>query len=115
VADDWRSAYLLSDPLVSNTHLRIHTVIYDLDHPDELSPLVYALDLSRNGTLWNGSPIERGAGGILLSDGDILTLSPDTYLQFRTPEPHLGPYLTKVQTEEVKVSLYRVSDSPLFH
>ena len=49
----------------------------DIDEDETtVPPLVYAEDLSRNGTFWNGRLIGRGNGGFLLSDGDVLRLSP---------------------------------------
>lgn len=44
---------------------------------------MYAEDLSRNGTYWNGSLIGKGNGGVLLSDGDILRVSPRICYQYR--------------------------------
>lgn len=76
------SQYTINDPCVSNKHLRIYTIIYDDDNPTEVAPLVYAEDLSRNGTYWNGSLIGKGNGGFLLSDGDTLRLSSHTLLRF---------------------------------
>jgi hypothetical protein len=91
--------------MVSNAHIRIHTIIYDFDSLEDVGPLVYVQDLSRNGTLWNGILIERGGGGVLLSNGDILTLSPDSYMQFRCSNETTTTDLTKLQVEESKVSL----------
>lgn len=78
--------------MVSNRHLRIYTIIFDADQSDGTAPLVYAEDMSRNGTYWNGSLIGKGSGGVLLSDGDTLRLSPRIYYHFypstsRTGEP----------------------------
>ncbi|ETI23516.1 hypothetical protein G647_05318 [Cladophialophora carrionii CBS 160.54] len=90
--DKSRCQYVLNDPYVSKRHLRIYTVVYEDDEPSEVENLVYAEDLSLNGTYWNGSFIGKGNGGFLLSDGDTLRLSRRTYLIFtampscRTPE-----------------------------
>jgi len=72
------SQYVLDDPIISNKHLRIYSVVYDSDKPNDVTPLVYAEDLSRNGTFWNGSLIGKGNGGFLLSDNDTLRLSTTT-------------------------------------
>lgn len=65
---------------------------------------MYAQDLSLNGTFWNGLPIDkRNGGAVLLSDGDILRLSPESYLEFRC-ELADKP-LTPVQRKEANVSL----------
>ena len=73
---------MLNDPYTSKRHLRIYTVVYENDEPGEVDTLVYAEDLSQNGTYWNGSFIGKGNGGFLLSDQDILRLSRRTYIVF---------------------------------
>ena len=65
----------MNDPVISNIHLRIYTIIFDRENPDEVAPLVYAQDLSMNGSSWNGYPMGKGKGSFLLSDGDVLQLS----------------------------------------
>lgn len=95
------SQYVVEDPMVSNRHLRIYTIIFD----NNTAPLVYAEDLSRNGTYWNGSLIGRGNGGYLLSDSDALKISPSVefgYAALMTAEP---PPFDNVQKEEMAVSL----------
>ncbi|EXJ62638.1 CAMK protein kinase [Cladophialophora yegresii CBS 114405] len=90
--DRSRCQYVLNDPYISKRHLRIYTVVYEDDEPSGVENLVYAEDLSLNGTYWNGSFIGKGNGGFLLSDQDTLRLSRRTYLVFtampssRTPE-----------------------------
>jgi protein-serine/threonine kinase len=69
------SQHVLDDPVISNKHLRIYSIVYDGDKPNDVAPLVYAEDLSRNGTFWNGSLMGKGNGGFLLSDGDTLRVS----------------------------------------
>lgn len=62
-------------------------MVYENDEPNEVDTLVYAEDLSRNGTYWNGGLIGQGNGGYLLSDGDVLKLTRNTYLIFTgTPD-----------------------------
>ena len=56
--------------------------MFDDDQSDGIPPLVYAEDLSRNGTYWNGSLIGRGNGGVLLSDGDTLRVSARIHYRF---------------------------------
>lgn len=105
VTDETSSDYVLDDACVSNLHLRIYTVVYDLENPLEIAPLVYAQDLSTNGTFWNGQRIDRRNGGaVLLSDGDILRLSSHSFLEFRSEYLSEKP-LTSTQKEEAKVSL----------
>ena len=69
------SQYVLDDPATSNKHLRVYSVVYNGEKPNDMAPLVYAEDLSRNGTFWNGSLIGKGNGGFLLSDKDTLRVS----------------------------------------
>ena len=76
------SQYVLTDPYTSKRHLRIYSVVYENDEPSEVDTLIYAEDLSQNGTFWNGSFIGKGNGGFLLSDKDILRLSGRTYFVF---------------------------------
>lgn len=97
------SQYVVEDPVVSNKHVRIYTIIFDHENPEEVAPLVYAQDLSRNGTCWNGSFIGKGTGGVLLSDGDVLRLSPRFYLQFRCETKNQGDPFDRVQRNEMKV------------
>lgn len=78
---------MVNDAVVSNKHLRIYTIIFDPDQSDGIAPLVYAEDLSRNGTYWNGSLIGKGNGGILLSDGDTLRVSPRVCYHFHQMSP----------------------------
>ncbi|KAI1612223.1 kinase-like domain-containing protein [Exophiala viscosa] len=87
------SQYVIDDPYVSKRHLRLYTVVYENDEPDEVQTLVYAEDLSQNGSYWNGGLIGNGNGGYLISDGDVLRLSRQTFLVFEhktngTPEAH---------------------------
>ncbi|OKL63638.1 hypothetical protein UA08_00264 [Talaromyces atroroseus] len=97
--------YVLDDACVSSLHLRIYTVVYDFDNPLEVAPLVYAQDMSTNGAFWNGQRIDRRNGGaVLLSDGDILRLSSNSFLEFRSEYQSEKP-LTSVQKEEAKVVL----------
>ncbi len=58
-------------------------MVYDNDNPEEVDVLVYAEDLSSNGTYWNGSLIGRGNGGFLLSQDDKLKLAPNVFLDFQ--------------------------------
>ncbi|EXJ72356.1 CAMK protein kinase [Cladophialophora psammophila CBS 110553] len=80
--DKNRCQYVLDDPYISKRHLRIYTVVYENDEPYEIDTLVYAEDLSQNGTYWNGSLIGKGNGGFLLSDKDVLRLSGQTHIIF---------------------------------
>jgi protein-serine/threonine kinase len=59
--------------------------VYENDEPNEVDTLVYAEDLSQNGTYWNGAFMGKGNGGFLLSDKDVLRLSRRTYLHFTCP------------------------------
>lgn len=51
----------------------------------DIPPLVYAQDLSFDGVIWNGFRMGKENGIVLLSDDDILQISPGIYVQFRSP------------------------------
>lgn len=107
-----RSHYCINEPTVSNKHVRIYTVIYDEDSPDEIPPLVYAEDLSRNGTYWNGTLIGKGNGGFLLSDRDILKINAKTYFIFEAaPFDTQNDLMDKVQRKELEVGILRTFDN----
>ena len=93
---------MIDDPLVSNKHLRIYTIIFDQENL-EVAPLVYAQDLSLNGVHWNGYRIGKGNGGFLLSDGDILQVTHGISFQFRCGRM-LGNPFCDTQIEEMEVS-----------
>ncbi|PLB53663.1 Pkinase-domain-containing protein [Aspergillus steynii IBT 23096] len=92
--------YNLEDRYVSRRQLRIYTIIFDRDNPQELAPLVYAQDLSRNGTLWNGYFMGKGNGSYLLSDGDILHLRPGTSLRYTCRDNRNQDRLDTLQSME---------------
>ncbi|EEP79368.1 predicted protein [Uncinocarpus reesii 1704] len=91
---------VVSDPRVSQKHLRIYAIIFDPDNPDEVAPLVYAQDISSNGTLWNGYRIRR-AGGVLLSDGDTLELCDGITFTFKALRNDQSVF-SGIQLEEMK-------------
>ncbi|KAJ5280208.1 hypothetical protein N7478_005580 [Penicillium angulare] len=79
------SQYALSEPYISGKHVRLYTVIFDEVQPENVSPLVYAQDLSLNGTYWNNHQMRKGSrGNYLLNHGDILKLAPDLNIQFQS-------------------------------
>lgn len=80
--DSNRCQYIIEEPYISKRHVRIYTVVYEDDDLGGVETLVFAEDLSQNGTYWNGSAIGKGTGGYLLSDGDVLRLSRRTSLTF---------------------------------
>jgi pSer/pThr/pTyr-binding forkhead associated (FHA) protein len=82
------SQHILDDPVISNKHLRVYSVVYSGEKPNDVAPLVYAEDLSRNGTFWNGSLIGKGNGGFLLSDKDTLRVSAKILFVYHTTAPH---------------------------
>ena len=69
---------------MSNKHLKIYSIVYDKSSDVEIKPLVYAEDISSNGSYWNGSLIGEGQGAVLLSDFDELRISPRISLVFRS-------------------------------
>ncbi|KAJ5182872.1 hypothetical protein N7492_000488 [Penicillium capsulatum] len=89
---------------ISGKHLRIYTILYGEDGVGGgVPPMVYAEDISLNGTLWNGHKMDKGNGGFLLSHGDVLTLMPGVHLRFRCVEkPKIGQF-TSVQRSEMRI------------
>jgi hypothetical protein len=99
------SSYIINDPAISKKHLRIYSVVYDEDTENDVETLVFADDLSSNGTYWNGSLIRKGGGGVLLSEGDRLKLAPNVYLYFHIPgEAADVQHFDVEQESEMKVS-----------
>lgn len=98
------SQLVLDDPCISAKHLRVYSVVYDASDATEIDTLVYAEDLSRNGTYWNGSLIGRGNGGFLLSPDDVLRLSATVSLTFkcRNATPSTS-HFDEVQEMEMEV------------
>ncbi|GIK00317.1 hypothetical protein Aspvir_004339 [Aspergillus viridinutans] len=101
--DQKRCQYVVNDPFISNRHLRIYTIIFDQDNPDEVAPLVYAQDISLNGTSWNNYPMGKGNGSFLLSDGDILKLSPSVHLLYRRDGHREEDHFDVLQRVEMRV------------
>lgn len=105
------SQYAINNPFISNKHLRIYTILFDRENPSDIAPLVYAQDLSLNGTLWNNIPMGKGNGSFLLSDGDTLRLSPGIVLRFQQYPDNTGNATAEgcfdaLQRAEMKVCLF---------
>lgn len=71
----------------------------------EVPPLVYAEDISSNGSLWNDHQMGPRQGGFLLSNGDILTLMPGVHLRFRSAGAQEDCQFTSIQRSEMRVSI----------
>ncbi|KAL4991995.1 kinase-like domain-containing protein [Aspergillus falconensis] len=100
--DPRKCQYVIKDPFVSNKHLWIYTVIFDQDNPGEVAPLVYAQDISMNGSLWNNYRMRNGRSSFLLSDGDILRLSEGVYLIYRSFDNAQPTYFDPFQALEMR-------------
>ncbi|KAL4900162.1 hypothetical protein BDW74DRAFT_182923 [Aspergillus multicolor] len=100
--DPRKCQLIINNPFVSNRHLWIYTVIFDQDNPEEVAPLVYAQDISMNGTLWNGYRMGNGRSSFLLSDCDILRLSPDVHLIYRSLNNSLPTCFDPFQALEMR-------------
>ena len=92
---------MVDDPLVSKKHIRIYPIIYDQDNPDQIAPLIYAQDISLNGTLWNNHRIHKKTNGVLLSDGDTLRVCDHITFTFRGLKEDPNS-LSEVQTAETR-------------
>lgn len=80
-------------------------MIYDNEDSTEVDVLVYAEDQSSNGTYWNGSLIGRGNCGYLLSNDDVLKLSPNTSLRYQAVlSANESETFDLVQENEMRVS-----------
>ncbi|RMZ83567.1 hypothetical protein DV738_g890, partial [Chaetothyriales sp. CBS 135597] len=101
--DKTKCHWIIEDPQISRKHLRIYSIVYDADDPSEVDVLVYAEDLSQNGTFWNGSFIGKGNGGFLLSQDDTLKLAKNVFLVFETHRsPDTSNCFDLVQEKEMR-------------
>ncbi|KAJ5689400.1 hypothetical protein N7462_003792 [Penicillium macrosclerotiorum] len=91
----------IQNPFVSNKHLRIYTILFDQDNLQDIPPLVYAQDLSLNGTSWNDYKM-KGKGSFLLSDGDVLRVAAGVYIRFRSVDVTATDRFTYLQRLEMK-------------
>lgn len=91
----------MDDPVVSNIHLRIYSIIFDQENPTQVAPLVYVQDLSRNGVFWNGVKIGKGSGEFLLSDGDMVKVCSSVVIEYRGERVLQTPF-DQVQIREMK-------------
>ncbi|EZF32042.1 CAMK protein kinase [Trichophyton interdigitale] len=91
----------VDDPVVSNIHLRIYSIIFDQENPTQVAPLVYVQDLSRNGVFWNGVKIGKGSGEFLLSDGDMVKVCSSVVIEYRGERVLQTPF-DQVQIREMK-------------
>ena len=79
-------------------------MIFDQSDPSSTEPLIYAEDLSSNGSYWNGSLIGKGNGGVLLSDGDEIRISPRIVLVFEAAMKSADETVDNLHELEKKVS-----------
>ena len=91
------------DPTVSCYHLKIYSITYDQSDFNDIKPLVYAEDLSTNGSYWNDSLIGKGNSGVLLSDGDRIRLSPRITITFHALINYDDAGLGELQQNELEV------------
>ncbi|KAF2446262.1 Pkinase-domain-containing protein [Karstenula rhodostoma CBS 690.94] len=102
------------DPTISNKHLRVHCIIYDESGTGDVPPLVYATDVSSNGTFLtktnpayansqasHGVLMTRKHGAFLLDDKDELRISETVTLIYHDMEPRSDSPLTPTQEREV--------------
>jgi protein-serine/threonine kinase len=101
------SQFHIANPYVSNKHVRIYTILFDQDDIEEIPPLVYAQDLSMNGTLWNDYRMGKGKGSFLLSDGDILRIAVSVHIQFKSADPDKENKFTQLQQLQMRVGAPR--------
>ena len=100
---DSLSQLLFDDLTVSFRHLKIYSVIFEESGQSEVKPLVYAEDLSSNGSYWNGSLIGRGNNGVLLSNLDEIRVSQRISVIFHSVIDHDVVDVDEVQQSDTKV------------
>lgn len=86
--------------------MRIYTVVFDTDvaaDGERIGPLIYAEDLSSNGSLWNGLCMGYRRGTVLLTSGDVLTLAERTSFTYHGRYEQSGRPLSSLVTREAKV------------
>ncbi|OCK84006.1 kinase-like protein [Lepidopterella palustris CBS 459.81] len=108
--------YHWHDGSISNKHLRIHCLLYEQNFDSEIPPLVYATDLSTNGTFLKkkddhlsktqtprqGNLLGRKAGAYLLDDGDELHISNSIRLIYHSLVPSPRDKLSFLQEQETQ-------------
>lgn len=109
--------FRLSDPTISNRHLRIHCILYEEVADTGIPPLVYVSDLSTNGTylkrgnadravvpvsLSHDISIDRKNGAYLLTDGDQLRISKDVTLVYHSLIKSHQDELSNIQKQEIQ-------------
>ncbi|KAI5300203.1 hypothetical protein KEM56_002646 [Ascosphaera pollenicola] len=101
--------FTITGPHISNKHIRIYSVVFDTAETSEvggegIKPLVYAEDISSNGSWWNGQRMGYRRGSVLLSTGDVLTLANGITLI----------YESKDEEEDVELGALVRSEIPMF-
>ena len=115
---DIYSRFRWSDPIISNRHLRIHCILYEEQADSAIPPLVYATDLSTNGTYLKrphadqagvsassayGMRIDQKNGAYLLNDGDQLRISNCVTLIYHSIIQPQQEELSNTQEQEAQV------------
>ena len=94
VTAEVKSNIVLRDPSISNTHLRIYSILYESLDETNLH-FVYAQDLSTNGSCWrtryNGEHMIGKGNVILLEDGDQVNLCDGSIFRFRCASKIVRP------------------------
>lgn len=98
------SQYQILNSHVSSRHIRIYTVTFDEDDPDDFEPLVYAQNLSRFGTKWNAYMMHEQGESFLLSDGDLLEVTPGVTFRFKSASPTPQDLFSPQRNREMRVS-----------
>ncbi|CAI7588539.1 unnamed protein product [Penicillium pancosmium] len=104
--------YEIPDPYVSNTHIRIYTILFDQDVSYDVAPLVYAEDLSRNGTLLNGHLMGIGNGGFLLRQDDVLSITRDISIRFNSATCVSDRCFSDLQMSEIQLFRHQYLVTP---
>ena len=117
---DRPSHIVLDDMTISNRHLRIYSIIYDLNDLN-IDPFVYAEDISTNGSRWLPKircpqmPYSIGKNrAFLLSDGDRMLLNDHVSFEFsctsikRLPQTDQSNETQELEKDVSYVLVYRL-------
>ena len=104
-------AFVLEDPCISNRHLKFYSVIHDQHGPTDIQPMIYVEDMSSNGIYWNDSYVGSCHPPILLSDGDLLKISPRFFIRFHSLQKLERYVFDTTRASELKVGYWNFFSS----
>lgn len=104
------SSPCFSSSIVSGSHFRIYSILYDDERVAEFPPLVYCEDqCSTNGTYVNDvliGKLSSPGSPFLLSDGDVITIRPHWAFVFHQEMTEKPYELADLQKMELQVTTH---------